>query len=179
MKTCSRCKETKPRDEFYNNTRYVDGKQSYCKPCCLAVGRESAARNPEKRRAKNRAWHLANPDKRRVLTVRSRLRKYGLTPEDYSRLLAKQGGKCAICRASSPGWRKGRAEQDEMSWHIDHDHSCCPHRGSCGKCVRALLCNRCNIVLGQSDEDPSLLAAMIEYLAKQGQALRIVGSNNQ
>lgn len=177
MKTCSRCKVEKPLSEFYNGSRYADGKQSRCKQCGLEAGRESDARNRERRRERSRAWHAANPEKRRAINVTNRLRRYGLDERSYLDILTRQGGKCAICRVAEPGWRKGRVEPDVWSWHIDHDHNCCPAGGSCGACVRALLCNRCNVVLGQTGEDLNLLAAMIGYLAKQGQVLRIVGSD--
>lgn len=77
-----------------------------------------------------------------LIQRRSRLKKYGLTLEQYDEMLAKQGGVCAICK--KPETRKG------SEWlSIDHDHKCCPQtKGCCGKCVRGLLCHNCNRWLG-------------------------------
>ncbi|MFI6049027.1 endonuclease domain-containing protein [Streptomyces violascens] len=65
--------------------------------------------------------------------------KYGIGLEEYHRLLAYQGGACAVCLSKD---HKGRG------WHVDHDHQCCG-RGvkTCGRCVRGLLCHNCNVNL--------------------------------
>jgi hypothetical protein len=68
-----------------------------------------------------------------------RLSRYGLTEADFDKLLESQDYRCGMCRS----------EFEDGLTHIDHDHGCCQERnGSCGKCVRGLLCHRCNIALG-------------------------------
>lgn len=71
-----------------------------------------------------------------------RFERYGLTKEAFTRLLAAQGGVCAIC---------GDDEPDQ----IDHDHSCCSSelRSTCGQCVRGILCRRCNTTLGHLERE--------------------------
>jgi hypothetical protein len=64
---------------------------------------------------------------------------------------------CAICHTHVPG---GRYNQ----WHIDHNHSCCPGMGSCGKCVRGILCAACNLLLGAVHDSASTLHAAATYL---------------
>lgn len=68
-------------------------------------------------------------------------RKYNLTEERFAGMLEAQGGGCAICKSPEPGGPHGR-------FCVDHDHACCPGQGSCGKCVRGILCTRCNSGLG-------------------------------
>lgn len=88
--------------------------------------------------------------------------RYGMTIEEYDTLLASQDGRCKICR---------RTPQDinpdnPKNLSVDHDHNHCATRGRCcGKCIRGLLCQRCNMTLGYADDDPSLLMEMAAYLA--------------
>jgi hypothetical protein len=94
----------------------------------------------------------ADPRERsRDVEERRRLRRYGLTQEEYDRLLASQGGRCAGCGTDQPG---------RKNWCIDHCHKS-------GQ-VRALLCYRCNLALGMVDENPATLRALAD-LAEQFQ----------
>ena len=55
-----------------------------------------------------------------------RAKQLGVSDAEYARLLAFQGGHCALC-PSTPKTRR---------LHVDHDHE----NGT----VRGLLCHRCN-----------------------------------
>lgn len=64
----------------------------------------------------------------------SMLRKrYGLTQDDYQRMLDRQNGGCAVCHTTVTGGRN-------RYFDVDHDHET--------GLVRGLLCRRCNITLG-------------------------------
>ena len=71
---------------------------------------------------------------------------YGITEAQYNELLERQGGGCAICGRTQE--ENGRARY----LSVDHDHRCCPGKKSCGKCVRGLLCLRCNNDMGWFEE---------------------------
>lgn len=103
----------------------------------------------EKRKLYMRKWTAANREHFNKLCRDShaRIRKtqppefrhaqhlkytYGITRDDYLKMLEKQGGKCLICASNTPRGNK--------SWHIDHCHET-------GK-IRGLLCNYCNPRLG-------------------------------
>ena len=74
-------------------------------------------------------------------------RKYGMTVEQYDAMLEAQGGGCFIC---------GRPPREDISLHVDHDHST-------GR-VRGTLCFCCNNALADFKEDPHLLQKAITYL---------------
>lgn len=82
--------------------------------------------------------------------------KFRMTPERYDELLALQGGGCGVC-GGDPG---------DEHFHIDHDHSCCPGKKSCGKCIRGLLCGECNRMLGLAHDDPQILQQGARYVTK-------------
>lgn len=155
MKTCTACKEAKPPSEYHRNRRRPDGLCSECKPCVRAYRAEYNYR-PEvraQRSAANKAYREQNPD----LIRRNELwNRYRTTPEWLEVKLAEQRGLCGICERPVAG----------KNLHIDHDHRCCPGAGSCGGCLRDLLCGRCNPGLGLFYDDADLMEAGAAYLRR-------------
>jgi Recombination endonuclease VII len=84
---------------------------------------------------------------------------YGITLETYTKILLDQDGKCASCGRTNPNFNR--------AFSVDHDHSCCPGRRSCGKCVRGLLCSACNTILGHAKDDKKMLLKLIDYLNRK------------
>jgi hypothetical protein len=91
---------------------------------------------------------------------------YGITEEQYNALLEAQGGACAICGRTPELAGRGKRLV------VDHDHQCCRGTGACGKCVRGLLCQWCNRILGLAQDDPARLSAAMSYLYDTGTAQR-------
>lgn len=105
-------------------------------------------------------------ESKRKLWVEKNLRRYSLTAEMYEQMVTAQNSTCAVCGTSDPGGRIRR-------WHIDHDHSCCGPGVSCGKCVRGLLCSRCNTAIGLLEDSATRLEAALSYL-KDPPAQRVI-----
>lgn len=78
---------------------------------------------------------------------------FGVDRDTYDWLFKLQGGKCAICRA--------RPKTVRMA--IDHDHKHC--RDGCQRCIRGLLCSRCNHeLLGAAHDSVNILRNAVAYL---------------
>lgn len=75
-----------------------------------------------------------------------RLKKHGLTESGLLRMLRKQRGRCAICDNKI----------NRKTLRIDH----CHRRNK----RRALLCNSCNVGLGQFRDNIEYLQSAIKYL---------------
>jgi hypothetical protein len=82
-------------------------------------------------------------------------RIYGLSEEQYRRLLAEQKGVCAICR---------RPPRRRRALCVDH----CPVT----KQVRRLLCDNCNTPLGLFGDDPGRLRTAADYLERARESYR-------
>jgi hypothetical protein len=120
-------------------------------------------KNKEKILAREKIYRLKNKD--RITKWRKEHRgsrrewelkyHYGLTGKDYENMATLQRGVCAIC-GKPPSGRK-----IEKNLHVDHDHK--------SGLVRALLCNRCNRVLGLIGDDALIASKIISYLNQHPQ----------
>jgi len=100
----------------------------------------------------NKARYVKYPAKyrKRVLDV------YGLTEDDYLKLLESQEFVCKICGKDETIVSPNTGYPYSLS--VDHDHS----TGA----VRGLLCRHCNLVLGQVEKRPHIVAKCLEYLSE-------------
>jgi hypothetical protein len=115
-------------------------------------------RDVVKKNARKREAYHRNKERLRGRLLDARLRsRYNLSALRYAEMLAEQSGVCAICGKPEP---KGRL------LCVDHDHECCEGTKSCGFCVRALLCKKCNMLLGLCDESMEVLRKVAKYLRK-------------
>lgn len=86
-----------------------------------------------------------------VLELRM-LALYGVSREEYLRMVETQGGCCLICELP-------------VKLYIDHDHTS-------GE-VRGLLCNKCNTAIGMLDEDVDRFRRAAEYLLRSQNLLEV------
>lgn len=112
------------------------------------------------KRAADALWVKNNPEARKA---HRRKWLFGVDAAKFQAMLDAQGGCCALCKLDLTG----------RETFIDHDHACCigKSKRTCGKCVRAILCRRCNQGLGMFDDDPELLVAAAMYVMKLDDAI--------
>jgi len=108
---------------------------------CSVCGPTDIRERHEKRRFPGqRRWRCRGAERAAVWA-----RHYGIEAETVHKMWSAQDERCAICRTAL-----GR------KFYIDHCHST-------GR-VRGLLCHYCNAGIGLFYDDPTRLAAAIEYL---------------
>lgn len=129
--------------------KYLEYQRWYGKYVRVVTEEQKAVKNEALKRRRRE-----NPEKYREITRKSerkrRLKRYGLTEDEYNQLFDKQGCVCAICSSNDSRSVKG--------WHLDHCHVT-------GK-VRGVLCHRCNLMLGNSVDNPLILEKGAAYLRK-------------
>lgn len=137
-KICKTCNQEKSVLDFHERKDGRPGTRSKCKKCM---------REDHLDRYHNKGGKQLQAKR----SFRNNLKKYGLTEEDYNKLLDKQEGKCAICNSS-----ESHRTNTKQNLFVDHCHTT--------KKVRGLLCHHCNVGLGHFKDEQVLLTKAIEYL---------------
>lgn len=168
MKRCRKCKVEKPLVKFHRDKTRKDGHVATCAECRLAYSKEHHAKNKTKINKRMREyakvhrdsytkrqkkWRLKNPKKHKSQVLKM---EYGITLEDYIKLLDLQSGGCGIC---------GKLPDSEEPYlAVDHSHET--------QKVRGILCRDCNLGVGHFKDDVELLTSAVIYLGAVKNALR-------
>lgn len=130
MKTCAKCKATKACSEFNKRKKASDGLDTWCRDCnkasCSAYNQSDVGQQKA---------HQRN------------IEKYGISVEQYNKLLVDQHGVCAICHQN---------EKHFSRLSVDHCHET-------GR-VSGLLCNNCNRGIGLLNDSVTQLFNAWRYL---------------
>lgn len=154
QKLCAKCNKIKDINEFGFRSAEKDGYNYYCKSCHNEKARIYRKIHPEETRKCVENYRKLNPEKVKDSQLRI---KYGISLDKLNELIYDQGGKCFLCKVEfSKKWDERPA--------IDHDHSCCSGAKTCGKCIRKILCIRCNAWLGRFENNPKMFLEAFNYL---------------
>lgn len=138
------CKICKKPNKGYGVRGNGSGKWYYYLTCTTCKGRLDMAAK-RKRMAKMR---VEEPERYYRLRRHEQLRSvFRIGIEDYEKMLADQGGVCAICGTSDSG---------KFTFAVDHNHK--TNR------IRGILCHWCNKGLGQFYDNPKNLRRAADYL---------------
>lgn len=133
LKSCKSCR--KYRLKYYQINRENIRKKA----------REHYHKNRKVIRKKWKEYYRLNSHKVRNTDLK---REFGITLEDYDRILTRQGGRCAICGILN--------DNKSPKFHLDHCHNT--------KKIRGILCRNCNFLLGNAKDSQQILTKAIEYL---------------
>lgn len=145
VKVCRLCKEGLPLTAFYFRAK----ENAYSARCKHCISKQQMR------------WY-SDPANKMHHRERRLLYKYGLTNERFNELLEAQGGVCAICKIAP--------DPDGPPFHVDHDHQCCPSDTTCGRCVRGIVCTRCNSALGYVGDSIATAQSLIDYLRSRSES---------
>ena len=155
MKKCSKCNNIYPISSihFFKN-KSSDNFCNKCKNCCKKYNKERYQKNREKELERSRQKYQKNREKEiEKATHRHLKRVFGITIEEYNQMLDDQNKVCKICGGKEiRKLKNGKITR----LHVDHNHET-------GE-IRGLLCNRCNIMLGQARDNSLILIKAVKYL---------------
>ena len=133
MKICKQCGST----ERYNNGN--------CKPCNDLKSASYYSKNSDRLKRLAKEYKQAHPECNRKWELKN---KYGMSIEEYDRLLEAQGGRCFLCLVEKC--------QSGRRFAVDHCHKT--------NKIRGLLCLHCNKALGLFRDNPDVLRRAAAYV---------------
>jgi hypothetical protein len=129
-------------EHYTANRETIARRRALCRATHKAEARERAQKyyrgNKEKCQTQNKQYQLSHKEEVAHNGRKHSLAKhYGITLEDYDRILIEQKGKCRMCgNPETRKWPSGRVQR----LSVDHDHV--------SGVIRGLLCHICNLKLG-------------------------------
>jgi len=165
-KFCSICKLEKSLLDFYFLNKSKNIREACCKTCREKYRKIYVQKNKKSIKKKHRIIYLKN--RKQILKEQKLFRKahptyqlnihlkhkFGITLEQYNKMIEAQNGVCAIC--GSFEIEKNQYGIKRLS--VDHDHQT-------GK-LRGLLCTNCNKGLSFFKDKYNLLIQASNYLLK-------------
>lgn len=164
---CSSCQIEKPDSCFYKHISIKpDGIRKKCNDCRKLYRSSAHSKNPEVIRNQKKLWAEKNKYKIAIWQKEHRkkhpewhkgyqLKKsFGITYDDFKRMLHEQNGVCAICDKPEKAVDKRTGKIKDLA--VDH----CKITGK----IRRLLCWTCNTGIGKLQHSPSLLIKAAKYL---------------
>ena len=142
---CSKCKTWYPAtlEFFFKDKKHTTGLTSHCKKCRREYRKIYNKQTAKKNAIYSKKYRAENPEKARNSTL---IRKYGITLEDYKKILKSQNNKCLICLCKF----------FKYEGNVDHNHET-------GK-IRGILCPTCNKVLGLFNDNIDRFHRALKYL---------------
>ena len=111
----------------------------------------------KKNKEKILKYKKENKEKIKILNQNLHLKNtFGITLEQYNKLLEEHNGVCAICKTKE-FIKDSIGNVRRLA--VDHNHKT-------GK-IRGLLCFNCNQMLGKAKDNKQILINAIEYLTKE------------
>jgi hypothetical protein len=141
-KYCPGCTEILDLSQF-STMKVRSGIASHCRKCSKKLSK--AINGTEEAKQKRHQKYENNKERCKNNKLR---RKFGITYEQYKRLLLKQNNGCAIC---------GRTpEENGKCLAVDHCHKTNE--------IRSLLCSSCNLCIGFIEKNNIPINKIINYL---------------
>jgi hypothetical protein len=132
--------------DFYPSA--LKGSTKWCKPCMKASTKLWNSKNPEAGRARVHRYYRKHKEAlSEKAKWRRQLKRYGLTKDQYTVMLAHQEHCCAICHDSLIG---------QLRVSTDHNHET--------NKVRGILCNDCNRGIGLLKDNSAVLTRAAHYV---------------